>query len=352
MREAPERIWWVGGRGADARRVRDALGAASPAPIAPVTRSALARLRTGPGDVVVVGPLDDPAEEHGRWIEARDALPHATLVVVADTAAAALDALRCGADEALALGEASPDRLAAALARATARRAGERAGLRAGRRLEEFASAVVHDLEEPLRAVARDAEGLGARLGRGEDREAAHLGADLVRGVGRLRELLRALRDYAEGGARPLHVHEVESEAVVERALDNLKAMVEETEARVTRDPLPAIRADSLQLLRVFQNVIANALKFRSDEPPRVHVGIEPAEGGVTFFVRDEGIGLDPRHAREIFGAFRRLHAREAYEGTGMGLAICERIVTRHGGRIWVESRPGEGATIRFFLPG
>src|SRR5262249_35134981 len=143
----------------------------------------------------------------------------------------------------------------------------------------------------------------------------------------------------------------VKGEVVLTRVLQNLQAAITDSGAEVTHDPLPTVRGDEQQLALVLQNLLGNTLKFRGPQPPRVHLSARQDGQYWVFSVRDNGIGLDPRHAERIFGAFQRLHAGEEYQGTGIGLAICKKIVERHGGRIWVESQPGEGATFSFTLP-
>jgi light-regulated signal transduction histidine kinase (bacteriophytochrome) len=134
-------------------------------------------------------------------------------------------------------------------------------------------------------------------------------------------------------------------------ALANLQVPIEQSGATVTSDPLPVVPADGAQLTHLFQNLIGNAIKFRAERPPEVHVGAERRDGEWRFAVRDNGIGIDPQYFERIFMIFQRLHTRSKYPGTGIGLAICQRIVERHGGRIWVESEPGRGSTFHFTLP-
>jgi len=137
----------------------------------------------------------------------------------------------------------------------------------------------------------------------------------------------------------------------VQEALTNLQASIGESGAAVQVDPLPAVRADAVQLTQLFQNLIANAIKFRSDRPPEVHVGARREQDAWLFWVRDNGIGIESQYAERIFMIFQRLHTRKTYPGTGIGLAICKRIVERHGGRIWVESQPGQSSAFYFTLP-
>jgi len=134
--------------------------------------------------------------------------------------------------------------------------------------------------------------------------------------------------------------------------LTNLKVTIAEAKATITHDPLPKIVADETQLIQLFQNLIGNALKFcRKDIAPKIHISATPKDGSWEFFIRDNGIGIAPEHFDRIFQIFQRLHTRENYPGTGIGLAVCKKIVERHNGRIWVESQPDKGATFRFTLP-
>ena len=140
-------------------------------------------------------------------------------------------------------------------------------------------------------------------------------------------------------------------QVLVEQVLATLRLALDENDAVITCDLLPTLAADPIQLGQLFQNLIGNALKFRNTQPPRIHIGAERQDADWVFSVRDNGIGIDPQYAERIFAIFQRLHAREAYPGTGIGLAICKRIVQRHSGRIWVESELGKGATFYFTLP-
>ena len=140
-------------------------------------------------------------------------------------------------------------------------------------------------------------------------------------------------------------------EDVLQRVLRTLGPSIEETGAEVTSEPLPVVRGDPGQLAQLIQNLVANALKFHGDKPPRVHISVEPDGTMFRFAVRDEGIGIDPKFNERIFVIFQRLHSRNEYPGTGIGLSICRKIVERHGGSMWVESAPGEGATFLFTLP-
>jgi light-regulated signal transduction histidine kinase (bacteriophytochrome) len=138
---------------------------------------------------------------------------------------------------------------------------------------------------------------------------------------------------------------------VLEEAVANLRSSIEDLQARVTHDPLPTLNADSSQLLQVFQNLIGNAIKFHGDEPPHVHVSAEPAEDGWRFSIRDNGLGIEPQFAERVFEIFKRLHGRDRYPGSGIGLAICKRVIERHGGQIWVEPGAEQGSVFYFTIP-
>ncbi|MGB2937339.1 MAG: ATP-binding protein, partial [Phycisphaerae bacterium] len=183
------------------------------------------------------------------------------------------------------------------------------------------------------------------------DSDADEFIAFAVDGATRMQALIDDLLDYSRVGTRAKEFEPTDCEVALDGALSNLEMAVEETGAVVTHDPLPRVMADEVQLGRVFQNLIGNAIKFRGDEPPRIHVSAEEQENEWRFAVRDNALGIKPRHHDRIFAVFQRLHGRSAYPGTGMGLAICKRIVERHGGRIWVESELGKGSTFYFTMP-
>jgi len=138
---------------------------------------------------------------------------------------------------------------------------------------------------------------------------------------------------------------------VLQDALTNLKLAIEECRAVITHDPLPTVMADDAQLIQLFQNLIGNAIKFHGEQPPCVHISAERREKNWLFSIRDNGIGIDPQYSERIFIIFQRLHSKSEYPGSGIGLALCKKIVERHGGRIWLESKPGAGATFFFTLP-
>jgi hypothetical protein len=168
-------------------------------------------------------------------------------------------------------------------------------------------------------------------------------------GAQRLQQMLADLLTYTRVGGQEITRAAVDCNALLDRVCSDLQIAIQESGARITHDALPTVQADATRLGQVFQNLIGNALKFRGAAPPRVHVSARQEGRRWRFAVRDNGIGVDPKQAERIFQMLQRLHSRE-YQGTGIGLAICKKIVERHGGRIWVESTPGEGATFYFTL--
>lgn len=183
------------------------------------------------------------------------------------------------------------------------------------------------------------------------DEEAEQYIEYALQGVARMQTLIQSLLHYSRVETRGGELRPVSAAEPLEWAEANLKGAIEEAEASVTHAPLPVVRADPTQLAQLFENLLANAIKFRGTDPLRVHVSAEPRGEMWAFRVRDNGIGIAPEHAPRIFEIFQRLHTREEYEGTGIGLAICKRIVERHGGEIWVRSTPGRGASFHFTLP-
>lgn len=244
------------------------------------------------------------------------------------------------------------DEMAAALARereALARQAAELA--RSNADLERFAYVASHDLQEPLRMVASYTTLLGRRYGGRLDADADEFIAYAVDGATRMQQLIDDLLAYSRVGTRGKDFVPTDCESVLDHALANLQFAIQESGAVVTREPLPTVTADAAQLTLVFQNLVGNAIKFRGAERPAIHVSAAQRDGAWVFAVSDNGIGIDPAYADRIFVVFQRLHGPADYSGTGIGLAISKRIVERHGGRIWVESEPGKGATFRFTIP-
>jgi signal transduction histidine kinase len=222
---------------------------------------------------------------------------------------------------------------------------------RSNAELEQFAYVASHDLQEPLRMVTSHLQLLEQRYKGKLNANADEFIAYAVDGATRMQMTIEDLLAYSRVGMWDVDFEPTDCEAVLDRTLANLQVAIEESGAVVTHDPLPTVMADDLQLSQVFQNLIGNAIKFRDEEPPRVHVSAQPEGDEWVFSVCDNGIGIDPEDADCIFEVFQRLHTWAEYPGTGIGLAICKKIVERHGGRIWVESQPGKGSTFYFTIP-
>lgn len=222
---------------------------------------------------------------------------------------------------------------------------------RSNAELQQFAYVASHDLQEPLRMVGSYTQLLAKRYKGKLDADADEFIAYAVDGANRMQRLIQDLLAYSRVSTKGRQFAPISADTALNYALDNLRNAVKESGAVVTRDPLPTVTADELQLALLFQNLISNAIKFSGGRPPRVHVSAERSGDAWRFAVRDHGIGLDPQYADRIFVIFQRLHTKDEYPGTGIGLAICKKIVERHGGHIWVESEPGNGATFFFLIP-
>jgi light-regulated signal transduction histidine kinase (bacteriophytochrome) len=183
------------------------------------------------------------------------------------------------------------------------------------------------------------------------DADADEFIAFAVDGANRMKRLINDLLAYSRVSSRAKPTRPTSMTAVLEQALRNLVAAVEASGATVTSDPLPVVQADESQMVQLFQNLISNCVKFRGSDAPVIHVSARPEGAQWVFSVRDNGIGIEHQSLERIFDIFQRLHSENDYPGTGIGLAVCKRIVERHGGRIWVESEPGSGSTFRFTLP-
>jgi len=216
---------------------------------------------------------------------------------------------------------------------------------RSNKELEQFAYVASHDLQEPLRVVTGYLQLIERRYKNVIDADANDFIHFAVDGAARMQQLISDLLDYCRVGTQGKPFAPTNLEAVLDRALGNLQVAIGDTGAVVTRDPLPTVEADQLQWIRLFQNLIGNAIKYRGERRPEIHVSARQKTGHWVFSIRDNGIGIEPQYWEKIFAIFQRLHPRQKYSGTGIGLSICKRIVERHGGRIWLESRPGQGTT-------
>jgi light-regulated signal transduction histidine kinase (bacteriophytochrome) len=216
---------------------------------------------------------------------------------------------------------------------------------------QQFASIVSHDLQQPLFVTAGALELLVTHMQGTLDAKAEHL-LDLARkGTQQLQTMLADLRTYVRVGAQGQPLTATDSATVWQQTVQTLQVHIAASQVTITADPLPLVRSDELRLALLFQNLLSNALKFRGPEPPRIQVSAQPREAAWVFAVQDNGIGIAPEHAERIFEVFQRVRTPREYPGTGIGLAICKRIVEQHGGRIWVESVPGKGAKFFFTLP-
>jgi light-regulated signal transduction histidine kinase (bacteriophytochrome) len=221
---------------------------------------------------------------------------------------------------------------------------------RSNAELEQFAYVVSHDLREPLRMIHVFLQLLDKRYRGRLDNEADEFIGFTVDGAARMQKMINDLLDYSRVGSRGRELP-VKSDAALKQALDNLMMVITECGAIVTQSPLPTVVADESQLVRLFQNLVANAVKFHGKDLPRVHVGAVRQKEEWLFSVCDNGIGIAPEHFERIFLIFKRIYSQSEYPGTGIGLAVCKKIVEQHGGRIWVESQLGVGTTFFFTLP-
>lgn len=216
--------------------------------------------------------------------------------------------------------------------------------------LEQFAYVASHDLQEPLRMVASYNQLLARRYKGKLGEDADEFIGYTVEGVTRMQRLINDLLAYSRVGTRGKDPTEVDLEKVLAPTLANLDHAIKESNAVITYDRLPTVTGDEGQLAQLLQNLIANAIKFHGDDAPRIHIGMKADGACWRIWVKDNGIGIDPQYFERIFVIFQRLHPREKYPGTGIGLAICKKIVERHGGKIWVESTPGGGSTVLFTI--
>lgn len=222
---------------------------------------------------------------------------------------------------------------------------------RSNRDLQQFAYVASHDLQEPLRAVAGFTDLLQSQYGGQLDEQANSFLQFAVDGAKRMQTLINNLLDYARVGSEGNAFSPVDCQEVIELALHNLNSAIQESQADLSIRPLPTVHGDKLQLVRVFQNLIGNAIKFRGEAAPRIEVDATRINGEWQFAFRDFGIGIKVEDQQRVFVIFQRLHTRKKYPGTGIGLSICQRIIQRHGGSVWVESVEGDGCTFFFTLP-
>jgi PAS domain S-box-containing protein len=223
---------------------------------------------------------------------------------------------------------------------------------RSNEELQQFASVASHDLQEPLRMVASYTQLLAKRYKGQLDADADEFIGYAVDGCNRMQGLIQDLLTYSRAGTKGKVLREISGEKILNEVLMNLGRTIEESGATVTHDSLPTITTDDTQLVQVLQNLVGNAIKYRGAAPPHVHVSAAKNGGNEwVFSVRDNGLGIDSQYFERIFVIFQRLHGRQDFEGTGIGLAICKKIVERLGGRIWVESQLEKGSIFHFALP-
>jgi signal transduction histidine kinase len=222
---------------------------------------------------------------------------------------------------------------------------------RSNAELQQFAYVASHDLQEPLRMVASFTQLLAKRYGDRLDEDAREFIAYAVDGATRMQTLITDLLAFSRVGTQGKPFEPTECDAVLNRVLAGLKLAIEESKAVIRRDPLPRVMADPGQLGQLFQNILTNAVKFHGENPPRIYISARQDGENWKFGIRDNGIGISAEHYDRIFVIFQRLHTKVEYPGTGIGLAICKKIVERHGGRIWVEASPGGGSVFCFTIP-
>ena len=217
--------------------------------------------------------------------------------------------------------------------------------------LEQLAYAVSHDLQEPLQLVSRHARLMWERYGERLEEDGQRFLRHMLSNSERMQQMVDGVLEYFRAGKQPRPAELVDFSRVVDEAVANLGAVVDECAARVQHNVLPRVVANRSKMVQLFQNLIGNAIKFRGEETPRVVITAKERDADWLFAVKDNGIGVEPEDHGRLFGMFQRLHTSEEYPGTGIGLAMCKRIVERHGGRIWVSSTPGNGTTFYFTIP-
>ncbi|HWY47278.1 MAG TPA: ATP-binding protein [Bryobacteraceae bacterium] len=222
---------------------------------------------------------------------------------------------------------------------------------RSNEELQRFAYAVSHDLQAPLRNIKTLTALLVRRNGETLDRDSKECAHMIIGGVQRMEFLIKGLLDYAAATADKHHSAASNSHTVLEQVLQNLRYLIDAENAVITFDALPIVQANEDRLAQVFSNIITNAIKYRNNRKPEIHISVTDNGTEWVFKVTDNGIGIDMNYANEIFGLFKRRHSSDEYEGNGIGLAICKAVIERRGGRIWVESELGKGSTFFFTIP-
>ena len=217
--------------------------------------------------------------------------------------------------------------------------------------LQDFAYISSHDLQEPLRKIANFSEMLARQYEAQLDDQAKRYFAYIADGAKRMQALISDLLTYSRVGRAEIPLIPASLEDILQGTLNDLQELIRDSGAEISWDPLPILKVNPNQLRQLLQNLITNAIKFHGDEPPRIHLSARQEGDEWVISLRDNGIGFDPQYAEQIFKVFKRLHTKEAYPGTGIGLAICKKIVERLGGRIWAESEPGRGSTFSFSIP-
>jgi PAS domain S-box-containing protein len=220
---------------------------------------------------------------------------------------------------------------------------------RSNAELEQFAYIASHDLQEPLRVVASFVQLLARKYKGKLDSDADDFINYVVEGVTRMQDMINDLLMYSRVGTRGKPFEQISCETVLDQVLANLQIAIKESDAVITRDPLPTVMGDFSQLVQLFQNLIENAIKYRGENQPHIHISAKRKKDEWVLSVRDNGIGIDPQYFERIFIIFQRLHGTE-YNGTGIGLSIAKKIVERHGGQIWVKSKPGKGSIFYFSI--
>ncbi|MBL0941987.1 MAG: PAS domain-containing protein, partial [Alphaproteobacteria bacterium] len=217
--------------------------------------------------------------------------------------------------------------------------------------LKNFAYICSHDLQEPSRTILNFSKLLRDQLKELRDEEAKRYLHFIIDGSKRMQDMIKGALVYAKITHQKSRQELINCESILKRVLENLHAAIQETKANITNDPLPLILGDSVTMIMVFQNLIANSLKFRNKQPPQIHIGVTSNKSGFTFSVKDNGIGIDMKHTERLFDLFHRLNKEEEYPGAGIGLAVCKKIINNYGGKIWLESEVGKGTTFSFTIP-